>query len=164
MRQNPRNDLDDLDIRLIKELEMDGRQTNTDLAKKIGTSKATARRKLRRLLDENIIRVVAVANPPALGYKTVATMGINVRPGEVDAVADRLAGYKNVHFVIISTGRYDIIAWVMFQEAEDLSNFLRKELGKIPGLTSVETMVNLKIIKASFSYLSGEDYHYQESL
>lgn len=154
--------LDDLDLMLIKELEVDGRQTNTDLAKKIGTSKATARRKLRRLLDDNIIRVVAVANPPALGYKTVATMGINVRPGEVDAVAEKLAAYKNIHFVIISTGRYDIIAWVMFREPEDLSNFLRKELGKIPGLTSVETMVNLKIIKASFSYLSGQDYHFPE--
>lgn len=151
--------LDELDLMLIKELEVDGRQTNTDLARKIGTSKATARRKLRRLLDEGIIRVVAVANPPALGYKTVATMGINVRPGEVDSVADKLASYKNVHFVIISTGRYDIIAWVMFQDPEDLSNFLRKELGKIPGLTSVETMVNLKIIKASFTYLSGDDYH-----
>ncbi|MBM3132674.1 MAG: Lrp/AsnC family transcriptional regulator [Chloroflexi bacterium] len=162
MKEATFENLDDLDLMLIKELEIDGRQTNTDLAKKIGTSKATARRKLRRLLDENIIRVVAVANPPALGYKTVATMGINVRPGEVDAVAEKLAAYKNIHFVIISTGRYDIIAWVMFREPEDLSNFLRKELGKIPGLTSVETMVNLKIIKASFSYLSGEDYHFPE--
>ncbi|MBT4513228.1 MAG: Lrp/AsnC family transcriptional regulator [Chloroflexi bacterium] len=150
--------LDAMDLMLIAELETDGRQTNTDLAKKIGTSKATARRKLRRLLDEGIIKVVAVASPPALGYKTVATMGINVRPGEVDAVADKLSSYKNVHFVIISTGRYDIIAWMMFHEPDDLSAFLRKELGNIPGLTSVETMINLKITKASFTYLASNDH------
>ncbi|MFO8101320.1 MAG: Lrp/AsnC family transcriptional regulator [Dehalococcoidia bacterium] len=156
MKQNPRENLDDLDLVLIKELESDGRQTNTDLARKIGTSKATARRKLKKLLDEDIIKVVAVANPPALGYQTVATMGINVRPGDVDNVAERLASYDNVHFVIVSTGRYDIIAWMMFKEPEELSDFLRTELGNIEGLVSVETMINLKIIKASFTYLSSE--------
>lgn len=159
MKNDSLQNLDEMDLMLISELETDGRQTNTDLAKKIGTSKATARRKLRRLLDEGIIKVVAVASPPALGYKTVATMGINVRPGDVDAVADKLASYKNVHFVIISTGRYDIIAWMMFREAEDLSNFLRKEMGNIPGLTSVETMINLKITKASFTYLASTDHN-----
>ena len=153
MKRN-RDNLDALDFILIKELEKDGRQTNTDLAKKIGTSKATARRKLKRLLDDRIIKVVAVANPPALGYKTVATMGINVRPGEVDSVAAKLASYDYVHFVILSTGRYDIITWMMFREPEDLSDFLRNELGNIPGLVSAETMINLKIIKDSFTYLT----------
>jgi len=157
MKQQNRDNLDALDLILIHELESNGRQTNTELAQKIGTSKATARRKLKKLLEEHIIKVVAVANPPALGYKTVATMGINVRPGDVDSVAERLASYDNVHFVIISTGRYDIIAWMMFKEPEDLSDFLRTELGNIPGLVSVETMINLKIIKASFTYLAGEN-------
>lgn len=156
MKRHHKEYLDDLDLVLISELETNGRQTNTDLAKKIGTSKATARRKLNKLLEDGVIKVVAVANPPALGYKTVATMGINVRPGDVDTVADKLASYANVHFVIISTGRYDIIAWMMFKEPEELSDFLRTELGNIPGLVSVETMINLKIIKASFTYLAGE--------
>ncbi|MFO8011121.1 MAG: Lrp/AsnC family transcriptional regulator [Dehalococcoidia bacterium] len=147
--------LDDQDRVLIKQLALDGRQTNTELARKIGTSKATARRKLKRLLDAGIIKVIAVANPQALGYKTVATMGINVRPGQVDSVAEKLSSYDNVHFVIISTGRYDIIAWMMFQEPEALSDFIRSELGNIHGLVSVETMINLKITKASFTYLAG---------
>ncbi len=155
MTNNTFENLDDLDLALIRELESDGRQTNTELAKKIGTSKATARRKLKRLLDEGIIKVVAVSSPLALGYKTVTTMGINVRPGQVDSVAEELASYDNVHFVIISTGRYDIIAWMMFQEPESLSDFLRIELGNISGLVSVETMINLKITKSSFTYLTG---------
>ena len=157
MSKDLHDHIDELDLVLIRELESDGRQTNTDLAKKIGTSKATARRKLKKLLDEDIIKVVAVANPPALGYKTVATMGLNVRPGDVDNVANKLASYDNVHFVIVSTGRYDIIVWMMFKEPEDLSDFLRTELGNIKGLVSVETMINLKIIKASFTYLPKDN-------
>lgn len=148
--------LDELDMKLLRELEQDGRQSIAELARKVGTSKATARRKLNRLLTEGIIRIVAVADPPALGYKTVATMGINVHPGHIDAVAERLASYGNVRFVIICAGRYDIIAWVMFQEPDDLSDFIRNELGKIPGLAHVETMIYLKIKRFSFTYGSDD--------
>lgn len=156
MKRRAPGQLDPLDIRLIKELEADGRQSNAELARKVGTSKATARRKLNRLLDEGVIRVLAVADPPALGYQTVATMGINVRPGEVDAVAETLASYGNVHVVIICAGRYDIIAWVMFRNSEDLSSFIRNELGKIPGLVHAETMIYLKIKRFSFAYGEAE--------
>lgn len=156
MKDNASLKIDSLDLKLIKELEIDGRQTNAELARKVGTSKATARRKLNRLLDEGIIRVLAVADPPSIGFNTVATMGINVHPGEVDAVADKLASYANVRFVIISTGRYDIITWVMFRSAEDLSDFIRNELGNIPGLVSAETMIYLDIKRFSFTF-AGDD-------
>ncbi|MBT4513227.1 MAG: Lrp/AsnC family transcriptional regulator [Chloroflexi bacterium] len=145
--------LDAMDLKLIEELEVDGRQTNAELARRIGTSKATARRKLNALLDEGVIRVLAVADPSALGYKTVVTMGINVHPGEVDNVAEKLASYGNIRFVIISAGRYDVIAWAMFKESEDLSDFIRNELGNIRGLLSAETMIYLDIKKFSITYV-----------
>ncbi|MBM3132675.1 MAG: Lrp/AsnC family transcriptional regulator [Chloroflexi bacterium] len=157
MKKRAPETFDELDMKLIRELETDGRQSNAELARKIGTSKATARRKLNRLLEDGIIRVVAVADPPALGYKTIATMGINVHPGQVDAVAEKLASHANVRFVIICAGRYDIIVWVMLREPEDLSDFIRNELGKIPGLAHAETMVYLKMKKFSFKYGSTDD-------
>lgn len=157
MKRRSSGHLDKLDMNLIKELEHDGRQSNAELARKIGTSKATARRKLNSLLDEGVIRVVAVADPPSLGYNTVATMGINVHPGDVDVVAEKLASYGNVHVVIICAGRYDIIAWVMFRDSEDLSSFIRNELGKIPGLVHAETMIYLKIKRFSFAYGDGDE-------
>ena len=75
---------------------------------------------------------------------------------EVDAVAEKLASYANVRFVIISAGRYDIITWVMFREPEDLSNFIRNELGTIPGLVSAETMIYLDIKRFSFTFASED--------
>lgn len=156
MKDSSSRNLDALDIKLIEELEADGRQTNAELARLIGTSKATARRKLNALIDDGIIRIVAVADPQAQGYKTVATMGIKVKPGEVDSVANKLASYVNVPFVIITAGRYDIITIVMFREPEDLSQFIRNELGEIAGLISAETMVYLKIKKFSFTF-TGEN-------
>ncbi len=87
-------ELDAQDMKLIRELEVDGRKSSAELGRIIGISKATAGRKLKRLLDERIISIVAVANPVALGYKVMATMGMKVLPGKVDAVADKLANYQ----------------------------------------------------------------------
>ena len=148
--------LDQLQLMMIKELETDGRQTITDLAKKLGTSKATARRKLGSLLESKVISVVAISDPRSLGYNTMATIGIDVMPGFVDDVADKLMGNKNVHTIRASAGRFDIDIAVMFRSIEELSKFIRGDLGRIPNIVNVEAMVTLELMKRSFAYL-GDD-------
>ena len=74
MKENSIPDLDQLDLMIIKELQIDGRQTNTELARKLSVSRTTVRSKLQRLLDEHVISINAVANPPLLGYEIMATI------------------------------------------------------------------------------------------
>jgi len=157
-------ELDTQEMRLVRELEVDGRKSSAELGRIIGTSKATAGRKLKRLLDERIISIVAVANPAALGYKVMATMGMKVLPGKVDAVADKLASYQNVHWVFITAGPYDIMIWALFPEPQDLSNFIKNELGNVVGLESTETIMNLEIVKYSYRYLGSTDRLPEEEL
>lgn len=149
--------LDSVDLRLVKELETDGRQTVTDLAKKLRISQSTARRRLKALIDQRTIKIVALAYPPHLGYEAMATLGINVYPGQTDLVAERLCQYKNVHNVLTSAGRYDIIAWILFRNSPELSDFVGTELGNIQGLRSVETLINLKVKKNSHKYVMNEE-------
>jgi len=156
--------LDSQDLKLIRELEIDGRKSSAELGRKIGISKATAGRKLKRLLDERIISVVAVANPVALGYKIMATMGIRVTPGKVDDVVAQLGSYQNVHWVFVTAGPYDIMAWALFFEPQDLSNFVKSELGNIPDLESTETIMNLEIAKYSHRYFGSVDHLTDEDL
>ena len=162
MKDGTQRNPDNLDIEIIRELETDGRQTITALAKKIGTSKATARRKLQRLIHHRDMVVVGIARPSILGYQIMATIGINSQASKVDEVSKALASCKNIHLVAISTGRYDIIIWALFKNPEDLSTFLRNELGSISGIVRSETMMNLEIKKLSFSYLSGNGIPYNE--
>ncbi|MBM3132010.1 MAG: Lrp/AsnC family transcriptional regulator [Chloroflexi bacterium] len=142
--------IDEVDLRLIKELRRNALQSQTQLAASLNVNTSTVGRRLQRLLDEGAIRIVAVANPLALGLRTRATIGINVKPGRVDAIADTLAGFRAVHHVLINTGQFDLIISADFPGPEDLSNFVREELGRIPGLSSHETMVCLKTIKDDF--------------
>ncbi len=156
MSERNRPNLDELDLKIIKEMGIDGRQSVSEIAQKLGTSRATVGKKLQRLLDEHILRVAGIVLPGTLGYQTNAIIGINIIPSEIDNVADTLVSNENVHMMFISAGRHDIIIWALFQKPEDLSNFLRHELGKIPGITHSETMINLGIKKLSMSYLGTE--------
>ena len=152
LRQAPPHPmLDELDLKLIGALREDALQTQKDLAPSLGTSPSTIRRRLQRLMDERIVRIVAATNPLALGYKTRATIGINVKPHGIDAVARDLARIRNVHHIVINTGHFALVVETDFKGPEDLSKFLREDLGNIPGLVSHETMVCLKTTKDNFT-------------
>lgn len=147
--------IDHADLMILKEMETDGRQSVSDLAKKIGASRAYTGNKLQRLLDRRYTRVVATTNPLALGYRMFAMIGIKLAPSQIDAAVDKLAALRDVHVVWRSTGRYDIIMWTMFRTPPDLSNFLVKDLGSIPGITSTETTIGLELRKMSLQYLAS---------
>ncbi len=145
--------VDELDLQLLNELEADGRQPVSDLAKKLGTSRAYMSSRLQRILDQRVARIVAHTSPLALGYRIFAMIGIKVLPSDINAIADKLRYLPNVNGVVIVAGRHDIIIWTMFPTPIDLSAFLEKELGGIPGIISAECTILLELRKMSFPFL-----------
>ncbi len=145
--------VDDLDLRLLHELETNGRQPVSDLAKKLRTSRAYMSSRLQRLLDQRIARVVAHTSPLSLGYHIFAMVGIKTLPSDTSFIADKLCYLPNVNGVVLAAGRHDIIIWTMFPTPIDLSAFLEKELGGIPGIISAECTILLELRKMSFPYL-----------
>ncbi len=154
--QPPQQPLDNLDLRLIRQLRDNPLQTHAELATAVGTSTSSARRRLQRLLDENIVRIVAIAAPVALGYRTRATIGINVQPSKIDAVVEKLVSFECCHHILINTGQFDLIVSADFRGPENLSRFIRQELGAIHGLLSHETMICLKVTKNDLSSVLRE--------
>jgi Lrp/AsnC family transcriptional regulator for asnA, asnC and gidA len=132
----------------MRELQADARKTSDDLASKIGTSRSTVHRKIQQLLRADIIRIQAVADPFALGFDGMASIGLKVDPSRVNEAAVAIASYRNVQSVDICAGRYDIVVWAVFRGVSDLHNFVTTELGKVAGLRDIETMTNLKLLKA----------------
>jgi DNA-binding Lrp family transcriptional regulator len=149
--------LDQLDFDLITVLELDATQTNADIARKLGTSPNTIGRRLQRLLDRRIIKVAAVPDPAAMGYAVRALYGLNARHGSIDAVVDQIASYENVQYVLVTAGRYDLLAWAVFRDFEDMHQFNERKLGRVPSLSIFETMVEMKLIKSSWSLLTNDN-------
>jgi Lrp/AsnC family transcriptional regulator, regulator for asnA, asnC and gidA len=144
------NSLDDLDLNIIRELQVDARQTTSQLGRKLGVYHSTIFRRMQRLMDENIIRIGASTNPFALGYEGVATVGLKCDPGKAREIAKVVAAYKQVEYVGIYASPYDIVFWVAFRTLNDLEDFTKEELGRILGLKEIDTIVNFKLVKMLF--------------
>ena len=135
--------MDGLDTKIIEILQKDGRSSNAGIARRVGVSEGTVRRRLKRLVQEEYVRVVAIPDPSKLGYDSEALIGVQVDPDKVDQVGEGLSALDEVSWVAITTGSYDIFAWATLQSAEALGIFLRTKVGTIPGVRRTETFVNL---------------------
>jgi Lrp/AsnC family transcriptional regulator for asnA, asnC and gidA len=143
--------MDELDARIIAMLQEDGRASNAGIARSVGVSEGTVRRRLKRLIDEEYIHVVAMLNPGKMGYASEALIGVQVDPDKIDQVADELADLEEVSWVAVTTGSYDIFAWATLQSAETLGVFLRTKIGTVQGVRRTETFVNLSVRKRGHS-------------
>ena len=112
-------------------LQEDGRAPHVELARRLGVSEGTVRRRVAKLLKGGVIRVVAVAEPERLGYHTSAFIGLQVDPAQVEEVATKLAALAETEQVAITTGRYDIFIWVNLESAEALAAFLHRKVGTV---------------------------------
>ena len=70
--------LDAIDKRIIDELQRDGRMSYADLAPLVGLSAAATRQRVQRLTDSGVLQIVAVTDPLALGYNSMAMLCITV--------------------------------------------------------------------------------------
>ena len=142
--------MDELDRRIIALLQMDGRASNAKIAREVGVSEGTVRRRLRRLIQDDVVNVVAVPNLEKLGYATTALIGLQTGPGKSDSVAEAIAGLQEAHYVAVTTGAYDVFVWAGLESAEGLGDFLRAKIGIIDGVQRTETFVNLSIKKRTY--------------
>ncbi|MDE2801261.1 MAG: Lrp/AsnC family transcriptional regulator [Chloroflexota bacterium] len=142
--------MDELDRKIIRILQENGRASNARIARDVGVSEGTVRRRLQSLLQDGVIKVVALPDPEVLGYNTEALVGIQVDPDKIDSVARQLAALRESAWVSVTTGSFDIFSWVTLPSSEDLGNFLKSEVGTIPGVRRTETFVNLTVLKRNY--------------
>ncbi|HAL49198.1 MAG: AsnC family transcriptional regulator [Chloroflexi bacterium] len=147
--------MDQLDVRIITHLQEDGTATNAGIARQVGVSEETVRRRLKRLMADKFIKVVAVPDAVRMGYQSQVIIGLQVDADKVDAVADELATMDEVTWVSVTTGSFDIFAWATLKSSEALSHFLRKRVGLIVGVRKMETFINLASTKEEFGINMG---------
>ncbi len=149
-------ELDPLDARLIGLLETDARRPYTQLASELGVSVPTAQARLQRLLDAGVLRIICWADHVALGYTSEVTLALNAHPDRLPEAVERLCASGPIRYLVLCTGRFDMIAEAMFRSRDELSRFLLDELRSIPGLARIESMLRLRHVKLSTRLLTDE--------
>jgi Lrp/AsnC family transcriptional regulator for asnA, asnC and gidA len=143
----PFDGLDETDIRIIEALQKDGRVAFAQVAEQLGVSPGMIRQRYGRLVEQGVLRVVAITNPLQMGYKTMAMIGIRVDGSRLLEVAEKVSRLDEVIYMVICSGRFDIFAEVVCLDHEDLLRFLIERLSTIEGVRESETFMHLKIVK-----------------
>lgn len=121
---------DELDMRICQELVIDGSQSSRDIGEKLGIPHTTVHRRINRLIKNNILHILAMPNPIALGYDIWVIIELVVRHGHAKTVSQALLRYKFCYLITESIGTYNIILGARFRKMEDLTEFLYAELTK----------------------------------
>ncbi len=139
--------IDALDKRLIELMQDDGRRSTDALAKKLRVSPATVRRRIRRLIKEEVMRIQAVPAPAMIGLPLAAVIAFDVDHEKLGSVMEFLSDQPEVRWVASCTGRFDIIAIARFGSSDELYEFVQKRLLELEGVRDSETFVCLHVEK-----------------
>lgn len=140
--------VDDVDLKIICALRQDARITNAEIAKSIGVSEATVRRRIKDLRKKGIITgFSALINCPALENSVKAFIHIKVGPHSVDRVAEKLKDHPRVITLYRILGEYDLICEALFMSMKEMQDFMDKQM-RSDGIESSVTYVAAKAYKS----------------
>ena len=143
--------LDDVAKRIIELLQEDGRQSYAAIAKAVGLSEAAVRQRVQRLLDAEVMQIVAVTDPLQVGFRRQAMIGIRAE-GDLVALGEALSGMAEVDYVVTTAGSFDILAEVVCEDDDHLLDLLTNRIRTLPGVRSTETFVYLKLNKQHYNW------------
>ena len=149
---NSESPIDEMDRRIIRFLQKNGRAPNTEMAREFAVTETTIRNRVSRLIDEGLIQIVAVPTPKAVGVNISAIVGLSVQLPHMEPIATKIGRFPEVRYVGLSVGRYDIIVEAFFRDQEHLLEFVSKKLGTMKGIVSSETSVILRVAKFSYEW------------
>ncbi len=132
--------LDELDYRIITLLNQNGRTSNVEIARQLGsvTSRTVANR-VENLVEQGLIAIRAVVNPAAFGYSVLADVLIETDPGRLKEVGLQLADLEEVTYAAYATGDRDISIQVVAKSNQSLFDFVAETLGNLPGVRRTQT-------------------------
>ncbi len=141
------NRLDSIDQYIIEAMRKDGREAFAQIAEKLSVSPGMIRQRYNRLVELGYLKVVAVTNPLMMGIRTMALIGIHTDGNKMLQVAEKISKLDEVVYLVVVSGRYDIVCEVFCRDHEDLLKFLTEKLAKVDGIRETESFIHLKIMK-----------------
>ena len=142
--------MNSFDERLIQLLGKDAQQTSEALAKQLNVSAATVRRRLKRLIENGVIRIMASADAKKLGFPLTAIIAFNVAHDNINSAMQTLSSQPEVKWISTTTGRFDVLAMVLFRSTDELSEFIHTQVAKIDGIRDSETFICLHVKKGKY--------------
>ena len=143
---------DEVDLQIIKILNEDGRASFAQIASALGVSAGMVRQRYNRLVEEGVLQVVAITNPMLMGYTIMSQIGVKVNVNRMQEIADQIAAFEEVIYLVQLTGSYDLFVEVVCRDRSHLLDFLTNKLHSVEGVKEAETFIYLRIAKEVYTW------------
>ena len=139
--------MDQLDFRILKHLQEDGRRPFTEIAKALNIAEGTVRNRVNKLVADKTLQIIGLVDPHRVGLDTPALIHVAVQPAALDLVAAEIAKFPEVSYLLMVAGDFDLVVEVMCRDREHLTELITERLHKIPGVTDTRTTLILHVYK-----------------
>jgi DNA-binding Lrp family transcriptional regulator len=139
--------LDELDRQLIEALARDARVSNRKIALDLGVTEGTVRGRIKRLQQDGLISFTAITSFGLADSARMAFIGVEVNVNDVRGVAEKIAELPAVNAVMITMGRFNILAICLFNSLDNLLEVASDQILSMPGVHHVETSIAVKTVK-----------------
>ncbi|MCJ9725425.1 Lrp/AsnC family transcriptional regulator [Agrobacterium sp. SHOUNA12C] len=147
--------LDDIDKRILRALQRDGRLQNIELAKEVGLSPSPCLRRVKLLEEAGIIdRYVAVVDPVKAGLPLSMFTRVWLTAQDAETIDHFMAAMKRLPQVMecyIMLGESDALLRVVVSDLDDYRQFQSTHLTRINGIQNVKTDVPSQIVKQTYA-------------
>lgn len=144
-------ELDDIDWKILRELQNNGRITNVELADKVGISAPPCLRRVRKLEESGVIRGYrAILNGAAVGQDLVAFCSIGLHrqsDSDLKAFAEKTNQWPLVRRAWMVSGESDFLLHCVAKDLSTFQTFVIEELTAAPNVDSVRTALTIRPVK-----------------
>jgi DNA-binding Lrp family transcriptional regulator len=145
-------ELGEMDLAIFRELGVDGRRSHADLAKAIGWSESSVRRRMEQLTESGTLFYDLELDMAAFGYHAPTWLWLSVRPSELAATGEAFAGFPEVAYAAATTGASNLLVCAVCRDEEEFYDFLTTKVGSLRAVDRVETSPIIRTLKQSSPY------------
>jgi DNA-binding Lrp family transcriptional regulator len=146
-------ELDAVDIAILQELQIDGRLSNVELARRINLSPPATHTRLKRLEEQDYIRrFVALLDQEKVGFDMTCFISVSLQLHQVEELEGFRAIINDMPEVLECfhvTGEFDYLLKVIIRNRQDLQYFVVNKLTPIPGVARIHTSLVLTEVKST---------------
>ncbi|NUO77063.1 Lrp/AsnC family transcriptional regulator [Lysobacter sp. 5GHs7-4] len=147
--------LDEIDRRILRALQRDGRLQNNELAQEVGLSPSPCLRRVRLLEEAGVIeRYVAVVSAAQVGIGTTLFTRVWLTAQDADTIERFIAAMKRLPQVMecyIMLGDCDALLRVVVEDLADYRRFQTRHLTRDNGIQNVKTDLPSEVVKQSYA-------------
>jgi Lrp/AsnC family transcriptional regulator for asnA, asnC and gidA len=140
--------VDELDEKIIKFLQQNGRISYKELGDLYNVTSQTISDRVSKMVEKNVIeRFTALTNQEKLGSPMSFVVEIDLEITKMKEIQEKLMEFPELHLIYVTTGQHDIVALGIARDISHLYEIIEEKISHINGVKTTQTSIALRIVK-----------------